>query len=79
MATMHPFTRGRTCGRRLQRGLTLIEFMVSIVLGMIIVAALATLVADQSVNRAEIDRSGRLIENGRYAIRALAEDLQMRR
>lgn len=63
-------------GRR-QRGLTLIEFMVSIVLGMIIVAALATLVADQSGNRSEVDRQGRMIENGRYAVRALAEDLQM--
>jgi len=60
-----------------QRGLTLIEFMVSIVLGMIIVAALATLIADQSVNRAEVDRAGRLIENGRYGVRALADDLQL--
>jgi type IV pilus assembly protein PilW len=60
-----------------QRGLTLIEFMVSIVLGMIIVAALAALVADQSQNRAEVDRAGRLIENGRYGIRAMADDLQM--
>jgi type IV pilus assembly protein PilW len=77
MIIIHTLTRSRLVGRRLQRGLTLIEFMISIVLGMIIVAALATLVADQSVNRAEIDRSGRLIENGRYAIRALAEDLQM--
>jgi type IV pilus assembly protein PilW len=67
----------RTAGARRQRGLTLIEFMVSIVLGMIIVAALATLVADQSVNRSEVDRQGRMIENGRYAARALADDLQM--
>jgi type IV pilus assembly protein PilW len=77
MAMTHIHTPSGVRGRRLQRGLTLIEFMISIVLGMIIVAALATFVADQSVNRAEIDRSGRLIENGRYAIRALADDLQM--
>jgi type IV pilus assembly protein PilW len=64
-------------GPRRQRGLTLIEFMVSIALGMILVAALATLIADQSANRAEVDRAGRLIENGRYAIRAVADDLQM--
>src|SRR5689334_17581664 len=62
---------------RAQRGLTLIELMVSIALGMIMVAALATLIADQSANRAEVDRAGRLIENGRYAVRAMAEDLQM--
>jgi type IV pilus assembly protein PilW len=60
-----------------QRGLTLIEFMVSIAIGMILVAALATLIADQSSNRAEVDRAGRLIESGRYAARAIADDLQM--
>lgn len=63
--------------RALQRGLTLIEFMVSIAIGMIIVAALATLIANQSSNRAEVDRAGRLIESGRYAARTLTEDLQM--
>jgi type IV pilus assembly protein PilW len=60
-----------------QRGLTLIEFMISIALGMLMVAALATLIADQSGNRNEVDKSGRLIENGRYAIRTIADDLQM--
>lgn len=66
-----------TSSRIRQRGLTMIEFMVSIAIGMIVVAALATLIADQSGNRAEVDRAGRLIENGRYAIRAMADDLQM--
>lgn len=63
--------------RRSQRGLTLIELMVSITIGMLMVAALATLIADQSGNRSEVDKSGRLIENGRYAIRAIADDVQM--
>lgn len=63
--------------RRAQRGLTLIEFMISIAIGMIVVAALATLIADQSSNRAEVDRAGRVIESGRYAARAVSEDLQM--
>lgn len=63
--------------RRIQRGLTLIEFMISIAIGMIVVAALATLIADQSSNRAEVDRAGRVIESGRYAARAVTEDLQM--
>lgn len=60
-----------------QRGLTLIEFMVAIVLGMLMVAAIATLIANQSTNRAEIDRSGKMIENGRYALQAIAQDLEM--
>ena len=62
---------------RFQRGLTLIEFMVSITIGMLMVAAMATLIADQSSNRGEVDKSGRMIENGRYAIRTLADDVQM--
>lgn len=60
-----------------QRGLTLIELMVSITIGMVLVAGLATLFASQSSTRAEIDRSGRLIENGRYAMQTLVEDLEL--
>jgi type IV pilus assembly protein PilW len=72
-----PAFQHRSAARARQRGLTLIEFMVSIVLGMLMVAALATLIANQSANRAEVDRSGRMLENGRYAIRAMADDLQL--
>lgn len=64
-------------GARPQRGLTLIEFMISIVLGMILVAAIAVLIANQSTSRADVDRGGRLIENGRYAMNVITEDLQM--
>jgi type IV pilus assembly protein PilW len=60
-----------------QRGFTLVEFMISIALGMILVAALSVLIANQSENRSEIDRTGRMIENGRYATQAIVEDLQM--
>jgi type IV pilus assembly protein PilW len=63
--------------RAAQRGLTLIEFMISIVLGMILVAALAVLIANQSTSRAEVDRAGRIIENGRYAMGVIADDLVM--
>lgn len=62
---------------RHQAGLTLIEFMVSIVIGMLMIAALATLIASQSSTRADIDKSGRMIENGRYAAQTLANDIQM--
>ena len=60
-----------------QRGLTLIEFMISVVLGLLLVAALSTLIANQSVTRSEVDRAGRLIENGRYSVQAMSDDLQM--
>lgn len=57
--------------------MTLVEFMVAIVIGMLIIAAMSTLIANQSHSRAEIDRSGKLIENGRYALSTIASDLQM--
>ncbi len=75
MATANTSFRGAP--RRSQLGLTLVEFMVSITIGLLLVAAVATLIASQSSNRAEVDRAGRLIENGRYGIRALTDDLQM--
>lgn len=63
--------------RQHQAGLTLIEFMVSIAIGMLMIAALATLIASQSSTRGEIDKSGKMIENGRYATQTLANDIQM--
>lgn len=75
MATLH-MHRTLSSGRR-QRGLTLVEFMISVAIGLLLVAAIATLIASQSGNRAEVDRSGRMIENGRYAVRAMSDDLQL--
>jgi type IV pilus assembly protein PilW len=67
---LHPFLRR-------QAGLTLIEFMVAIVIGMLMIAAMATLIANQSTNRAEVDRAGKLIENGRYAMSTIVTDAQL--
>lgn len=63
-------------GRRLrQRGMTLVELMVAIAIGMLIVAAMAILFANNSRSLAETERSGQKIENGRYALELLAGDL----
>ena len=62
---------------RRQAGLTLVEFMVAIVIGMLMIAAMATLIANQSTNRAEVDRAGKLIENGRYAMSTIVADAQL--
>jgi len=66
----------RTLPRR-QAGLTLVEFMVAIVIGMLMIAAMATLIANQSTSRAEVDRAGKLIENGRYAMSTIVTDAQL--
>jgi type IV pilus assembly protein PilW len=71
MKTSHRFHARR------QAGLTLIEFMIALVIGMLMIAAIATLIANQSTNRAEIDRAGKMIENGRYAMQAITTDAQL--
>jgi type IV pilus assembly protein PilW len=50
--------------------------MVAVALGMLIVAGMLALVALNSSNRAELDKAGRQIENGRFAIQKLSEDIQ---
>jgi type IV pilus assembly protein PilW len=50
--------------------------MVSIVIGLIILAALVTLFAGNSRQRGEIERANEQTENGRYALQLLSEDLR---
>jgi type IV pilus assembly protein PilW len=57
-------------------GYTLVELMVSIVIGLIILAALVTLFAGNSRQRGEIERANEQTENGRYAVQLLSEDLR---
>ena len=61
---------------RPQAGLTLVELMISMAIGLILVTGVATLIARQSSTRAELDKSGRQIENGRYAMTLLQDDIQ---
>jgi type IV pilus assembly protein PilW len=63
--------------RAQQHGLTLIEFMIAIALGMMIVAALTLLIAQQSATQGEFEKSSRQIENGRYAMQILTDEIQM--
>src|SRR5687767_8053780 len=60
-----------------QRGLSLIELMVSVVIGLLILAALTTLFVTQSQTRLELDKQNRMIDNGRYALDLLSENLRM--
>lgn len=64
-------------GQRYQRGSTLVEWMVSITIGLILLAGLTTLIAQQSSTQAELEKSSRQIENGRYAMQLLNDDIQM--
>jgi type IV pilus assembly protein PilW len=68
---------GAAPGPRLSRGFTLVELMVGMTLSLFIAAALGTLVVNMSRAHAELDRSSRQIENGRYAIDLLAEEIKI--
>lgn len=58
-----------------QRGLTLIELMVSLALGLLIVVAMVMLFVGSSTARREVEASADVIENGRYAIDVLTREL----
>lgn len=61
---------------KLQCGLSLIELMIAITLGLIIVTAVGSLFVNSSRSNAELQKSAQQIENGRYATEILTEDLK---
>lgn len=68
--------RGRS-SKHAQTGLTLIEFLIAMTLGLMIVAALTLLIAQQSATQTEFEKSSRQIENGRYALQILNDEIQL--
>lgn len=60
--------------RSAQAGLTLVEMMVAMVLGLFIVLALATLLISVNRNNTELSRTNVVIENGRFAVQLLEAD-----
>ena len=59
------------------RGFTLIELMIGLLLGVIVLFALVTLFVNNSRMRREIDQASQQIENGRYALDLLRDDLHL--
>lgn len=59
-----------------QRGLTLIELMISIAIGLLIVVAMLALYSNMSSSGRELAKANLLIENGRFAIQLMQEDVQ---
>lgn len=57
-------------------GFSLVEFLIAMTIGLFMVAGLVYLIAESSRSRAEMERSSRQVENGRYALERLAEDLR---
>lgn len=63
--------------RASQQGMTLVELMVGLVIGMLLVAGLALMFGNASRTNSEMDKSVRQIENGRYAIDLLTQEIAL--
>lgn len=62
---------------RAQRGLSMIELMISLVLGLIITAAVGGVFLSGGKNYRDNDRFARMQETGRFAVEAIANDVAM--
>ena len=61
--------------RHRQQGLNLVEMMVAMTIGLVLLAGLVTLFSNSSEAQRELQRAAAQIENGRYAMDTLTQDL----
>lgn len=59
-----------------QAGFTLVELMIACAIGLLVLAGMTTMFVSSNHAQAEIEKSNRQIENGRYGIQLLGEDLR---
>ena len=60
-----------------QAGLSLVELMISLTIGLMLMMGITSLIVQQSSARNELEKSSREIENGRYAMQLLHDDIQL--
>ncbi|MDE2584620.1 MAG: PilW family protein [Betaproteobacteria bacterium] len=58
-----------------QKGLSLVELMIAVTIGLIILATLTVVFSNGSNARRELEKSGSMLENGHYALAMLNDDL----
>jgi type IV pilus assembly protein PilW len=63
--------------RRQERGTSLVEIMIALTIGLVLLAGLAELFANNSRTRGEIDKASKQVENGRYAVEVLRNEIRM--
>lgn len=61
---------------RYQRGVSIVELMVGLTIGILLLAALTALLVNNTNARTELDRTMQQIENGRYASQLVATELR---
>lgn len=67
--------RGASPMRHPERGLSLVELMVALTLGLLIMVALSTLFLNITRSNSELAKANAQIENGRFAIQLLQNDI----
>ena len=60
---------------RRSSGFTLVELMVSMTIGLVILLGMTMMFVSNTKGQAELEKSNRQIENGRYAIQILSDDI----
>lgn len=60
-----------------ESGFSLAELMIAVTIGLLILAGLSGLFSTTSKSRGEVERANRQIENGRYAMQLLTDDLKL--
>ena len=60
-----------------EAGFSLMELMISITIGLLLLTGVASLFSKSSISQNEIRRSAAQIENGRFAMDTMVQDLQM--
>src|SRR5262245_4572554 len=69
---------GRARGRTPRAaGMSMIELMVAVTLTLVIALAVTTLFTNSNMARKEIDSTGQQIENGRYAMELVRDDVRL--
>ena len=62
---------------RRHRGMTLIELMVAMTLGLLVLGVVTVIFSGTSGNRAALERGGRLAENAAYAVEVLSDEMRI--
>ena len=61
----------------IQRGFTLVEVMVTLVISMVLMAAMAGIFQQSISTRAQVEREGQRLESSRFSLDTLSEDLRL--
>jgi type IV pilus assembly protein PilW len=62
---------------RRQSGLSLIELMIGLTIGLLLLSALSALLVNNSQARVELDKTMQQVENGRYAMQLLGDEIRL--